>query len=1324
MAFSPLCQVKDGAGSWTATVNGVDVTPGNTISVQLTSTTDVSEWYLQVLGTDELLTAPALTGVSPVDNKVTTPSTVVTFTMPSGVGHALRFESRVTGSGGPLTTTFGIYSLTSHGRRVGASGEELEGDGTFGWSSILNPFLRSGAAVVYYNDAVALPTLGANNVQGVLDALKGTLGGRTLSLSAPATNNVLTWNGAQWEPAAATGGGFTAGGDLTGSSTSQLVSNILSMPTPAKDTAADQYVLKVEEFNPNFDSPGLAITDGTYLYAADATRMDATTWAEKVGKFLPIEGGSRLQEVAHVWMSDLLDVKQVVDIAQDDIYLYVACIHDTAPINTNIAILRKDTLAVAGYGSMGVSNDVISVCADNLGYFYGVTNLGGNVQKFNLAACLGAAPDTVTAVATYTSLNGTGSRIRYGGGYLWYSGKYLGVEKVDAATMSLVVAAPAILADPTLYAFGSLWAGVPSEAAGSWVRLNPTTLAVQATIPIGDTPVEITLGPNSAGVPNSLLYISDLTTYNVCTIDPSTDTITNTYAFPPGGVLSRVFAGVAAIGNIVYCMSPLANGSSVTGVFYIDPVLAVHQAVYWYMQLNYDPPFTPSGDLNGTFTNQVVQGLQGYYVYGTAPSTGQALVWNGFGWSPATAAVTLAGDVTGASGANTVVKLRNRTLATTAPTNGQVLTWNTASSWWVPATVTATVTLAGDVTGASGTTTVEKLRGRTVATTAPTSGQVLAWNSTSVAWTPTTGLPEAYFAGQLASWSGTAWEAKWPAAGLISVQCGSASLASGQLVKLTEDITNGGSGLMAYPLEASYGPSPETGLMPPQSGNIWRGDTLAPLYGVYEYDAAALDHFTGVIAFHEAGSLIVKHFQIYGSGSLERWYNSINVVETTIFTGANVSNVCVTRTDSTHFVVGYVNLTDGKGYVIGCTYRGFGTTDTFGTPVAVSADTDVCSLAVEKSYIAPTAASGAFMVAWGRSTPPNRGFIQVGALNTSTNAITLSGSSGSTFGDASCPAKCITLRNLQSSTAGSAVLFGILYGDKSRGVDILSSTGVRKFAGVDSYTNAVFRADATETLTAGFGQLLDGVTEAPGFGDFLAPDKFVNIFQGTATGYTGRTIINAGDVSWNLPVCRRPQILPQTTTSWDVRNFNVRALNSRMFAWTGLMTAPVADLGNSDPVVVVGTGTFTPDGGVCLSTGECLALTWDGALFVVPVATQQYWKTVIVPMAGGNRFAVIGSCDTYLGGSRKMSFLAAYGVSERDLPFGIMQEAATSGQSKRCVTVGGISRVHSGLTPGATYYKGTTAPSRAPVGPPIGIAISTTEIALIGTPRENYSTNP
>ena len=56
---------------------------------------------------------------------------------------------------------------------------------------------------------------------------------------------------------------------------------------------------------------------------------------------------------------------------------------------------------------------------------------------------------------------------------------------------------------------------------------------------------------------------------------------------------------------------------------------------------------------------------------------------------PAWADGTLGGDVTGTRAATTVVKLRGRSLATTAPADGQVMTWDDALQVWTPETPTS-----------------------------------------------------------------------------------------------------------------------------------------------------------------------------------------------------------------------------------------------------------------------------------------------------------------------------------------------------------------------------------------------------------------------------------------------------------------------------------------------------------------------------------------------------------------------------------------------------------------------------------------------------------
>ncbi|MES2703569.1 MAG: hypothetical protein V4649_13080 [Bacteroidota bacterium] len=136
---------------------------------------------------------------------------------------------------------------------------------------------------------------------------------------------------------------------------------------------------------------------------------------------------------------------------------------------------------------------------------------------------------------------------------------------------------------------------------------------------------------------------------------------------------------------------------------------------------------------NGTSTTPLRIAQQG-------ATLGQVLQWNGTSWMPATtgaaASVSMSGDVTGTSSASTVARLQGFPISTAAPSTTQVLQWSGAA--WTPATLSSatSVTMGGDVTGPSSTSTVARLQGFPVSTTAPAATQVLQWSGT--AWTPTT----------------------------------------------------------------------------------------------------------------------------------------------------------------------------------------------------------------------------------------------------------------------------------------------------------------------------------------------------------------------------------------------------------------------------------------------------------------------------------------------------------------------------------------------------------------------------------------------------------
>lgn len=137
---SSLCQVKIGAGSYAAVAGGINVSPGDAITIKLASSAGVGtgDWSISCVSTDETQVAATITALLTV-NQTTFEAT---FTVPSGAGQALIFRSQV-GSDTAGRTTFGLYTLVS-AMRTGALDEVYEGSSSYGWVTKLNALIRVG----------------------------------------------------------------------------------------------------------------------------------------------------------------------------------------------------------------------------------------------------------------------------------------------------------------------------------------------------------------------------------------------------------------------------------------------------------------------------------------------------------------------------------------------------------------------------------------------------------------------------------------------------------------------------------------------------------------------------------------------------------------------------------------------------------------------------------------------------------------------------------------------------------------------------------------------------------------------------------------------------------------------------------------------------------------------------------------------------------------------------------------------------------------------------------------------------------------------------
>jgi len=400
----------------------------------------------------------------------------------------------------------------------------------------------------------------------------GIQGNAALSCT-PGIGQVLTWavGGGEvistgWTAQDPTGGGFTADGDLTGTSIEQTVASINRIPSPDSALAGRGLIVAPQDKGSGLYSPRSLVSDGTYLYAAESTTVSDTSnslaGSGLVVKMLPMNGGPALSVVKRVDLRTVLPtIDRVRDLAVDSTYIYAACW-----TSENVAIIDKATMTIAGWGWLGAGQQATSVCADGAGNFYCYGNgTPKGIAKFSTVACLGQPPSTITRVASY---NARGRFIRYGGGYIWFTqgGMFdgTGTQKVDPGTMTLVVADGTTAALSSCLAFGDLWISDGTQVQ----RLSTVDLSSLAavTLPNASATSEIALGPDSAGTLNTRLYVTDEDSAFVWVIDPNTNTVEAT--FTPGEFHSE---GAAAIGNIAYIggFLPGIQGSR-TGIYYVN----------------------------------------------------------------------------------------------------------------------------------------------------------------------------------------------------------------------------------------------------------------------------------------------------------------------------------------------------------------------------------------------------------------------------------------------------------------------------------------------------------------------------------------------------------------------------------------------------------------------------------------------------------------------------------------------------------------------------------------------------------------------------------
>jgi len=537
---------------------------------------------------------------------------------------------------------------------------------------------------------------GTSSSQTVI-ALRGGLLDVSLASLGPAENNyVLTWSDADGYWAARPGGGgggFTAGGDLSGTSTNQTVIRINGATVPVSGSLVTGNVLRV--------SGASSLT-----YAA----VNLAGGANHVTGVLPTAN-----QAAQTMGGDVSGTTASATVIRIN-GTTVPAIHST----NQVIVATSGTTAIwsqiyDGYiaASANISGSKIQQTST---VNYGVIQLGGDLDG-------SASSQVVTAIQTHD---------------------------VHAIT-------------PT---DGYVLTWLNSD--GYWAPRPAASNTPDATDSIKG---KLRLTNDLGGTADAPL-VTGLQSYDIDTAAPADGYVltwinADGYWAPRPGPSGSFSAGGDLSGSstnqTVTGIQTNDVAAQVLGVSDDGYVLTWDNANSYWIAL---PPetFTAGGDLSGTNTNQTVEKINGTSVP-SGPSANQVLVatsgttsiwsqiYDGYVAPSANIAgskiqqagtvnygvIQIGGDLDGSASSQVVRAIQTHPVHAALPTDGYVLTWINADGYWAPrptADGTPTGAAGGDLSGTYPNPTVAKIQGYSVNSTAPTDGQVLTYSGVDGYWRP------------------------------------------------------------------------------------------------------------------------------------------------------------------------------------------------------------------------------------------------------------------------------------------------------------------------------------------------------------------------------------------------------------------------------------------------------------------------------------------------------------------------------------------------------------------------------------------------------------
>jgi hypothetical protein len=533
------------------------------------------------------------------------------------------------------------------------------------------------------------------------------LQGRSVSNSAPSSGNTLSWNGSDWIPSPLN----LAGG-------SGYIINTLpvtNLPSLAGDVTGS--INSNTVVNINGTSVPATPSANQVLVATSGT---TATWEQISNNQVSVSAA-----IAGTKISPNFGSQNVVttgtgtfDGIQDSAFGTAGIVHNDSSGNfTSSLIVNADVSSSAGiaYSKLTLTGDVVNADISS--------SAAIAVSKLAAGTSAQVLLNNSTPSPTWTTLSGDATISNTG---------TTTVSSIHGAT---VPAAGGLTTGNGLYVSGT------SALSYSALNLGGGSNYVSGTLPAANLPSATTgalgiieLSGDLGGTATSPSVISihgatvpaggSLTTGNVLSVSGA-------------GALSYSSLNLAGGSNYVSGQLPVANLANGTAAqLLITNSGATSPA---WVSLSGDATITASGaitvaKINGTSV-QAGGGLttgNAAYVSGTSATTYSALnLAGGTGWvtgilpSANQAAQTMSGDVTGSTSSSTVVAIRGNTISSGTLTKGQFLVASSTSNW-APTTLSGDITESGSTAGLLAVTSITGSSG-----TIPFNATIIGFSSSS-----------------------------------------------------------------------------------------------------------------------------------------------------------------------------------------------------------------------------------------------------------------------------------------------------------------------------------------------------------------------------------------------------------------------------------------------------------------------------------------------------------------------------------------------------------------------------------------------------------------